>query len=724
MQRLAQDGEIDRPFFNRRIFDVAQPVFEICEAVLAVSFLSLGLRPGLVVALAIPLVLAMTFVALEYLGISLQRISLGALIIALGLLVDDAMIAVEMMVSRLEQGDPLDKSATHVYTSTAFPMLTGTLVTVASFLPIAMNSSNAGEYTFSLFVVIAISLLLSWLVAVVFTPLLGVTLLPSTLKKHDEKPSRISAIFRRLLDLVMRRAWLTVAISVGLFVVSLYGMKFVQQQFFPPSARSELVVDFTLPHNASIAATKAAMDRFERHLVGNSEVNSWSSYVGQGAIRFVLTFDVQMPNPSFGQIIIVAKNVEARDRLRAQLKEIAHRDFVGIDIQVELLPMGPPAGRAVQYRVSGPDVQKVKELAQQLAAKIGADPLLEDIGFNWMEPSRVVKLEVLQDKARQLGVTSEAIAQTLNGIVSGTAVTQVRDDIYLVNVIARARDAERGSIETLQNLQLMAGDGKSIPLAAVANFHYELEQPIVWRRSRLPTVTVRANIVGPTQPATIVQQLSERVDEFQRTLPAGYRLELGGPVEESAKSQGPIAAVVPLMLFVMATILMIQLQSFQRLFMVIAVAPLGLIGVVAAMLPSNSPMGFVAILGVLALIGILIRNSVILIVQIEEHRRDGMGTWEAVLDATMHRTRPIMLTAAAASLALIPISREGFWAPMAFAMMGGIVVGTLLTLLFLPALYVAWFRVVPPTAAKAKPALQSEPAPVVPLEPALVSAAH
>ena len=674
-------------------------LFEAVAIVLAVSFVSLGLRAGLVVALAIPLVLAMTFVALEYLGISLQRVSLGALIIALGLLVDDAMIAVEMMISRLEKGDPLEKAATYVYTSTAFPMLTGTLVTVASFLPIGLNSSNAGEYTFSLFVVIAISLILSWLVAVIFTPLLGVTLLPKTLKKHDEKPSRASAIFRRLLDLVMRRSWLTVAISVGFFLVSLYGMKFVQQQFFPPSARSELVVDLTLPQNASIAATKAVMDRFERHLVGNSDVDSWSSYVGEGAIRFVLTLDVQMANPSFGQIIIVAKNVEARDRLRAQLKEMAHNEFVGIDVQVELLPMGPPAGRAVQYRVSGPDVQKVKELAQQLATKIRTHPLLDDIGFNWMEPSRVVKLEVLQDKARQLGVTSEAIAQTLNSVVGGATVTQVRDDIYLVDVLARARDAERGSIETLQNLQLIAGNGKAIPLAAVANFHYELEQPIVWRRNRLPTVTVRANILGPTQPATIVQQLSGRVDEFKRTLPAGYRLEIGGPVEESAKSQGPIAAVVPLMLFVMATILMIQLQSFQRLVLVIAVAPLGLIGVVAAMLPSNSPMGFVAILGVLALVGILIRNSVILIVQIEEHRRDGMGTWEAVLESTMHRTRPIILTAAAASLALIPIAREGFWAPMAFAMMGGIIVGTLLTLLFLPALYVAWFRVKPPVEA-------------------------
>jgi len=441
-------------------------LFEAVAIVLVVSFLSLGLWPGLVVALAIPQVLAMTFVVLEYLHISLQRVSLGALIIALGLLVDDAMIAVEMMVSRLERGDPLNKAATFVYTSTAFPMLTGTLVTVASFLPIGLNSSNAGEYTFTLFVVIAVSLILSWIVAVIFTPLLGVTLLPAKLKKHDEKPSRASALFRRSLESVMRRPWLTVAISAVLFLVSLFGMKFVPQQFFPPSSRSELVVDFTLPQNASIAATKAAMDRFERQLAGNKDVDSWSSYVGQGAIRFVLAFDIQMPNPSYGQIIIVSKDVTARDRLRTQLKEMAHREFVGIDVQVELLPMGPPAGRPVQYRVSGPDVQKVRELAQQLAAKIGTHPLLEDVGFNWMEPSRVVKLEVLQDKARQLGVTSEAIAQTMNSVVGGAQITQVRDDIYLVNVLARARDAERGSIETLQNLQLMAGNGKSIPLAA------------------------------------------------------------------------------------------------------------------------------------------------------------------------------------------------------------------------------------------------------------------
>ena len=678
-------------------------LFEAVAIVLVVSFVSLGMRAGLVVALSIPLVLAMTFVVMQYLGISLQRISLGALIIALGLLVDDAMIAVEMMVARLEAGDTLSKAATAVYTSTAFPMLTGTLVTVASFIPVGLNSSNAGEYTFTLFVVIAVSLLLSWIVAVLFAPLLGVTLLPKTMKKHHDKPGRLGTMFSRVLVGAMRWRWLTIGVTVALFGVSLYGMKFVEQQFFPSSDRTELLVDFTLPQNASIAETKAQMDRFEAKLAGDPDIDHWSSYVGQGAVRFVLSFDAQPSNPNFGQIVIVTKSIEARERLRAKLKALARQEFAGLDVYVDLLPMGPPAGRPVQYRVSGPDVQKVRELAQQLAAIVGEHPLVSDIGFNWNEPARVVKVDVLQDKARQLGVTSEDIAGALNSIVGGTSITQVRDAIYLVDVVGRARAAERQSIETLQNLQLPGKNGQSVPLAAVATFHYELEQPVIWRRSRLPTITVRASIVDATQPATIVQQLEPKVQEFVRTLPAGYRVAVGGPVEESAKSQGPIAAVVPLMLFVMATILMIQLQSFSRLFLVVAVAPLGLIGVVAAMLPSGAPMGFVAILGVLALVGILIRNSVILVVQIEELPAGGLGPWEAVVEATMHRMRPILLTAAAASLALIPISREVFWGPMAYAMMGGIIVGTLLTLLFLPALYVAWFRIKAPSRSKAEP---------------------
>lgn len=684
-------------------------LFEAVAIVLAVSFISLGMRAGLVVALSIPLVLAVTFVVMQYTGISLQRISLGALIIALGLLVDDAMIAVEMMVARLEAGDTLRKAATAVYTSTAFPMLTGTLVTVVSFIPVGLNTSNAGEFTFTLFVVIAASLLLSWIVAVVFTPLLGVALLPKTMKKHHDKPSRLETAFSRVLAGAMRWRWLTIGVTVAMFGASLYGMRFVEQQFFPSSDRPELLVDFTLPQNASIIDTKAQMDRFETKLAGDPDIDHWSSYVGRSAVRFILSFDPQPSNPFYGQIVIVTKSIEARDRLRDKIKTWAREEFSGLDVYTDLLAMGPPAGRPVQYRLSGPDAQKVRDLAQELAALMGEDPRVSNIGFNWNEPARVVKVDVLQDKARQLGVSSEDIARVLDGVVGGTSITQVRDSIYLVDVLSRAGASERGSIETLQNLQLPGENGQSVPLAALATFRYELEQPVIWRRSRLPTVTVRGSIVDATQPATIVQQLDPKVQEFVRTLPAGYNVALGGPVEESAKSQGPIAAVIPLMLFLMATILMVQLQSFSRLFLVVAVAPLGLIGVVTAMLSSGAPMGFVAILGVLALIGILIRNSVILVVQIEDHRREGWDAWDAVVDATMHRTRPILLTAAAASLALIPIAFEVFWGPMAFAMMGGIIVGTLLTLLFLPALYVTWFRIKEPSQPAAEP-LPAQPA--------------
>jgi multidrug efflux pump subunit AcrB len=673
--------------------------------VLAVSFISLGVRAGLVVAITIPLVLAITFLVMAYLGISLQRISLGALIIALGLLVDDAMIAVEMMVARLEAGDTLTKAATYVYTSTAFPMLTGTLVTVAGFIPIGLNGSAAGEFTFTLFVVIAVSLLISWVVAVLFVPLLGVAILPAKMKNKHETPGWFARLFAHVLRGAMRWRWVTIAITIAIFATSLYGMGFVQQQFFPSSDRPELIVDWTLPQNASIAETKAQMDRFEAAaLAGYPDIEHFSSYVGQGAVRFVLSFDVQPANPFFGQTIIVTKGLAVRDKVKARLQNLIRRDFVGTDAFVHTMDLGPPVGRPVQYRVSGPDIPKVRALAGQLASIVSRNPRLGEVLYDWNEPARVVKVDVLQDKARQLGVSSEDIASTLNGVVGGAAITQLRDSIYLVDVVARARDAERGSIETFQNLQLPARNGQSVPLAAVATFRYELEQPVVWRRSRLPTVTIKAAVLDATQPATLVTQLQPDVDAFTKTLPPGYKVAIGGAVEESGKSQGPIAAVVPLMLFAMATILMIQLQSFSRLVLVIAVAPLGLIGVVSALLPSGAPLGFVAILGVLALIGILIRNSVILVVQIEHLREEGHAPWDAVVEATQHRMRPILLTAAAASLALIPISREVFWGPMAYAMMGGIIAGTVLTLLFLPALYVAWFRIKAPKRGETRTA--------------------
>lgn len=696
-------------------------LFEAVMIVLAVSFISLGLRPGLVVAITIPLVLGLTFMAMEFLGISLQRISLGALIIALGLLVDDAMIAVEMMVARLEVGDSLEKSATYVYTSTAFPMLTGTLVTVASFLPVGLNGSSAGEFTFTLFVVIAVALNVSWVVAVLFAPLLGVTLLPKTMKHGTEGGLRrllrtktlagrflkapaehahdhhSRGLFTRLFSwsllLAMRFRWLTILVTIGMFVGSVYSMQFVQKQFFPSSDRTEIIVDWTLRQNASIANTTQDLDRFEAYLVDDDDVLHWTSYVGQGASRFLLSFDVQPGTPNYGQVVIVCKDIEARNRLRTKLEKIVSEQFIGTDAFVHLLDIGPPVGRPVQYRVSGPEIAKVRTLAQQVATKMGDNAFVRSVIYDWSEPGRVLKVNVLQDKAAQLGISSAAISATLNGIVGGTNFTQIRDDIYLVDVIGRAKASDRASIEVIRNLQIQSRDGRSFPIAAIASIDYEIEQPIVWRRGRLPTITVKASISDVVQPATVDAQLQKEIDGLRASIPRGYSIQTAGAVEESGKAQGPIGEVVPLMMFTIATILMIQLQSFQRLFLVVAVAPLGIIGVVAALLPAGAPLGFVAILGILALIGILIRNSVILVVQIETLREEGVEAWAAVVEATEHRMRPILLTAAAASLSLIPISREIFWGPMAFAMMGGIIVGTILTLLFLPALYVAWFRI-------------------------------
>lgn len=674
-------------------------LFEAVVIVLAVSFVSLGLRAGFVVSLSIPLVLAITFLSMSLLDISLQRVSLGALIIALGLLVDDAMIAVEMMVARLEFGDPINKAATYVYSHTAFPMLTGTLVTIAGFIPIGLNSSQAGEYTFTLFVVIAVSLVVSWIVAVLFAPLLGVTFLPKKMKPHAEKRSRFFEAFSKALLMAMRYRWVTIVTTILLFAVSVFGMRFIEQQFFPQSDRPELVLDWTLPQNSSIAETRAQMERFEQTMLkDNPDIEHWSTYVGQSAIRFILSFDVQPNNPYFGQMVVVAKDVEARDRLKAKFDEVFRKDYVGTDVYVKFLELGPPVGRPVQYRISGPDIQKLRGIAQDFAGILSADQRLGVVNYNWNEPGRVIRVDVMQDKARKLGISSKDIATTLNGVVGGITVTQVRDSIYLIDVIVRAQKHERDSIDTLQSLQIATGNGTSVPLASIANFRYELEQPVIYRRSRIPTITVAAGIIDKTMPDTIVKDLGPVIKAFADKLPAGYYIQTAGTVEESGKSQGPIAAVVPLMLFVMATVLMLQLQSFQRLFLVVAVAPLGLIGVVAALLPSGKPLGFVAILGVLALIGILIRNSVILIVQIEEHITEGMKPWDAVMIASQHRMRPIALTAAAASLALIPIAREVFWGPMAYAMMGGIIAGTAITLLFLPALYVAWFRIKEPDA--------------------------
>jgi multidrug efflux pump subunit AcrB len=694
-------------------------LFEAVVIVLGISFVSLGMRAGLVVAIAIPLVLAITFLVMRETHISLQRISLGALIIALGLLVDDAMIAVEMMVARLEAGDPLRKAATHVYTSTAFPMLTGTLVTVAGFIPVGLNDSAAGEFTFTLFVVISVALVVSWLVAVLFTPLLGVALLPKTMKGHHETGKGFVARgFDHALEFCMRRRWVAIGATLAAFALAVVGMGFVQQQFFPSSDRPELIVDWNLPQNSSIFDTDAQIKRFEKEMLdGEPDIEHYSSYIGEGAKRFVLSFDVQPANAAFGQTVILTRSIAARDRLIGKYRDWLRTTFPGTDAFIHLLDIGPPVGRPVQYRLSGPDIQGVRAKSRELANVVAGHPNLSYVTFDWGEAARVVKVNVLQDKARALGVSSQDIATALNGVVNGANVTQIRDDIYLVNVIARAKSGERASVDTLQNLQLPGTGGQAVPLAAVASIDFAMEQPTIWRRARQPTVTLKIGVIGDIQPATVVQQLAGDVKKFADALPAGYKVENGGAVEESGKAQGPINAVFPLMLFIMATILMLQLQSFNRLFLVFAIAPLAVIGVSAALLASHKPMGFVAILGILALIGILIRNSVILIIQIETLLKEGVPAWDAVREATQHRMRPIMLTAAAATLALIPISREIFWGPMAYAMMGGIVVGTVLTLLFLPALYLAWFRLPAPRPASETGPRETDPNLDKPVEP-------
>ena len=688
-----------------------EALVEAVLIVLAVSLVSLGLRAGLVVSISIPIVLALVFVAMSYFGVTLQRISLGALIIALGLLVDDAMITVEMMVSRLEAGDSLTKAATFAYTSTAFPMLTGTLVTVAGFIPIGFNGSGAGEYTYSLFVVIAAALLISWVVAVLFAPLIGVKLLPKSLKRHDHaRPGFVARAFRVLLVGAMRLRWVTILGCLGLLAVSFVGLGHVQQQFFPSADRPELLVDMTLPQNSTIMETKAQMDRFEARLGQDADVASWSSYVGEGAIRFYLPLDQQLANPFFGQIVVEAKSIAARDRLLVALQDFGRARFVGTDVFVHPLDLGPPVGRPVQYRLSGPDVPALRARALDLARIMAGNSHLDVPTFDWNEPGRVVKVDIAQDKARQLGLSSSDVAGILNGIVGGTSITQVRDSIYLVDVVGRAAANERDRIETLEGLQITTSTGKVVPLLSFATLRYGLEQPIVWRRDRLPTITVRAAMSDATQPATVVAALAPAIDAFAASLPTGYKVVTGGAVEESAKGQGPIAAVAPLMLLTMAFFIMVQLQSFQKLFLVVSVAPLGLIGVVAALLLSGKPMGFVAILGILALIGIIIRNSIILMVQIDDVLAEGKDRWTAVVEATQHRMRPILLTAAAASLGMIPIAPQIFWGPMALAMIGGILAATVLTLLFLPALYVAWYRVkAPPRGAASSPSPAAAP---------------
>ncbi len=671
--------------------------------VLAVSFLSLGWRTGTVVALSIPLVLMITFFLMKIFGIDLQRISLGALVIALGLLVDDAIIAVEMMVVKMEQGWDRFKAATFAYTSTAFPMLTGTLITAAAFTPVGFSKSAASEYTISIFQVVTIALLVSWVVAVVFTPFLGYKLLDAKkliaqAQKHGEDiyDTPFYRRFRALVEFCLRLRWKVIIATVLIFVLSimLFG-KFVQKQFFPSASRLELMVDVWLPQGAALKATELEVQRIEKLVQKDAGIASFSSYVGNGAPRYFLSLDQQLFADNFGQFVLLTKDLKQREEVKQRLEtQFASAEFSGLRVRVVRLENGPPTGYPVQFRVMGEDLTQIRTISEQVAALMRANTHLQNVNFDWNEKVKSVRVEVNQQRARQLGTSTVEISQALQGWLSGVALTQLREGDQLIDVVWRGGAAtDKQSLDRLPDLDIPLPGGRHVPLAQVAKLVPVLEEGIVWRRNRLPTLTVRGDMADNTQPATVSAQMNIALTDMRAKLPVGYRIETGGSVEESAKGENAIKAVMPLMLVGVITLLMIQLQSISRTVMVLLTAPLGLIGVAIALLIFQVPFGFVANLGFIALAGMIMRNSVILVDQIRQDEEEGKSRWEAIVSSTVRRFRPIVLTASAAILAMIPLTRQVFWGPMAVTIMGGLVVATLLTCLFLPALYAAWFKV-------------------------------
>ncbi|MDC4493390.1 efflux RND transporter permease subunit [Acinetobacter baumannii] len=708
---------------QRSIHEFVKVLAEAVIIVLLVSFFSLGFRTGLVVAFSIPLVLAMTFAGMNLFDVGLHKISLGALILALGLLVDDAIIAVEMMAIKMEQGYSRIKAAGFAWKTTAFPMLTGTLITAAGFLPIATAQSSTGEYTRSIFQVVTIALLVSWVAAVLFVPYLGEKLLPDFTKTGHQAPwyvclwARITkkpqpqtvAIsqdhhydpyqssfylrFRKMVEFCVTYRKTVIATTVGIFVLSVLMFKMVPQQFFPPSNRAEILVDLKLEEGASLTATEQAVKKVEQFLSKQKGIDNYVAYVGTGSPRFYLPLDQQLPQASFAQFVVLASSLDDRDEIRRSLETQIKQLLPQVRTRVSLLENGPPVGYPLQYRVSGEDLNLVRKEAQQVARVISENPNTTNVHLDWGEPSKIISIQIDQDRARQMGVSSLDLANFLNASITGSAIEQYREKRELIEIRLRGDKAERVEVASLASLAVPTANGTTVPLAQIAKIEYKFEDGLIWHRNRLPTITVRADIRTNLQPATVVGELAESMDKLRAELPSGYLIEVGGTVEESARGQSSVNAGMPLFLAVVMTLLMIQLKSLSRATIVFLTAPLGLIGVVLFLLLFNKPFGFVAMLGTIALSGMIMRNSLILIDQIEQDRQTGHPTWEAIIDATVRRFRPIILTALAAVLAMIPLSRSIFFGPMAVAIMGGLIVATLLTLFFLPALYAAWFKV-------------------------------
>jgi multidrug efflux pump len=707
---------------SRSVNEFMATLTEAVIIVLAVSFLSLGFRTGVVVALSVPLVLAVTFLGMQLAGIDLQRISLGALIISLGLLVDDAIIAVEMMAIKMEQGLDRFKAASFAYTSTAPSMLTGTLITAAGFLPVGLAKSAAGEYTFSIFAVVSMSLLISWVVAVLFTPYLGYKLLPE-LRPDGHAPGLLARLFARLLprkaashaappasehdvyhtpfyrrvraliDWCVAHRFTVIGATVAIFVLSIAGFTLVQQQFFPSANRPELVVDLWLPNGSSILATEQEAKRFEKVLQADADVESYVAYVGGGSPRFYLPLDQQLFNANLVEFVVTTRGNQVRDAVAQRLTRKIDNEFTLVRGRVNPLQNGPPVAYPVQFRVSGPDFGELRRLGERIAEAMRANPNMIHVHLNWNELSKVVKLDIDQNKARLIGVASQDLSNVLNSILTGFSITDYRERDKLIEVLARAEPGERRSLEEIGSINVPTQSGKWIPLSQIATLSYGFEEGLVWRRNREPTITVQGDIAGSVQAPVVSDQIEPKLAGVRAQLPPGYRIEVGGAIEESARGQASVNAVMPVMLLTIVTLLMLHLQSMQKTILVLLTAPLGLVGVTLFLLLFNVPFGFVAMLGVIALSGMIMRNSIILVDQIDQDLAAGSSPWDAVVESTVRRFRPIMLTAAAAILAMIPLTRSNFWGPMAVAIMGGLLVATVLTVVFLPALYAAWFRV-------------------------------
>ena len=683
------------------VADFQESFLEALAIVLVVSFISLGWRTGIVVAIAVPLVLAGVFVGMKLLGIDLQRISLGAMVIALGLLVDDAIIAVETMTVKLEQGWDRIRAGSFAYTSTAMPMLTGTLVTAAGYLPVGLAASSTGEYTQDIFRVVGLSLILSWLVAVFFVPLIGATLLPEP-KPHEANEdiyqSPLYRRFRRVVTWCVHRRFSVIGLTVAAFVLAAIGFTRVPNQFFPASDRLEILIDVRLPEGASFAQTAAKVDALEKLVAAQPGITSYAAYTGTGTPRFFLAFSPELDQPNYAQFVINTATIPDREHLlfvlNAAIDQGLTGPFADIRLRASRLELGPPVGYPVQFRVSGPDPMKLREIGGQIRTAMNTSPHLRNTSDSWGEPGKRVTIEVDQDKARLLGITSSDIATTLSTLNQGALITQYREGTDLIPVIARAIPSERQDIGAIANITIpTVQPGRAVPLSQIARIGWSLEQPVIWRRNRTPMLLVRGDTTPGIQAPVATAEVLPALEPIKVSLPPGYRIDTAGAVEESAKGSASINKVMPLMLVVMLTLLMIQMQSFSRMAMVLLTAPLGLIGVSAALLISGAPFGFVATLGFIALAGIIMRNSVILVDQIEQDITAGSTPAEAIVEATIRRSRPIVLTTAAAILALVPLAFSVFWGPMAIAIMGGLVSATILTLCFVPALYAAWSRV-------------------------------